>query len=55
MREALEADLRAVLNGALNMLGTVERMLPVAAEVLALVFLPAMITVWLRRRHGMSR
>lgn len=27
----------------------------VAAEVLALVFLPAMITVWLRRRHGMSR
>ena len=34
MREALEADLRAVLNGALNMLGTVERMLPVAAEVL---------------------
>ena len=34
MREALESDLRAVLNGALNMLGTVERMLPVAAEVL---------------------
>ncbi|WP_291430758.1 phosphate signaling complex protein PhoU [Deinococcus sp.] len=34
MREALENDLRAVLNGALNMLGTVERMLPVAADVL---------------------
>ncbi|GAA5501187.1 phosphate-specific transport system accessory protein PhoU homolog [Deinococcus xinjiangensis] len=34
MREALESDLRAVLNGALNMLGTVERMLPVAADVL---------------------
>ena len=34
MREALEADLRAVLNGALNMLGTVERMLPVASDVL---------------------
>lgn len=34
MREALESDLRAVLNGALNMLGTVERMLPVAADIL---------------------
>lgn len=34
MREALETDLRAVLNGALNMLGTVERMLPLAGEVL---------------------
>ena len=34
MREALEHDLRAVLNGALNMLGTVEKMLPVAADVL---------------------
>ena len=34
MREALENDLRAVLNGALNMLGTVERMLPVAADIL---------------------
>ncbi|MFC3831770.1 MULTISPECIES: phosphate signaling complex protein PhoU [Deinococcus] len=34
MREALETDLRAVLNGALNMLATVERMLPVAADVL---------------------
>lgn len=34
MREALEQDLRAVLNGALNMLGTVERMLPVAADIL---------------------
>lgn len=34
MREALDADLRAVLNGTLNMLGTVERMLPLAAEVL---------------------
>ncbi|GHF50793.1 phosphate transport system protein [Deinococcus metalli] len=34
MREALESDLRAVLNGALNMLATVERMLPVAADVL---------------------
>lgn len=34
MREALESDLQAVLNGALNMLGTVERMLPVAADVL---------------------
>ncbi len=34
MREALENDLRAVLNGALNMLGTVERMLPVAGDVL---------------------
>lgn len=34
MREALETDLRAVLSGALNMLGTVERMLPVAADVL---------------------
>uniref|UniRef100_UPI0034CF7DAA PhoU domain-containing protein n=1 Tax=Deinococcus sp. GbtcB9 TaxID=2824754 RepID=UPI0034CF7DAA len=34
MREALENDLRAVLNGALNMHGTVERMLPVAGDVL---------------------
>ena len=34
MREALEQDLRAVLNGVLNMLGTVESMLPVAADVL---------------------
>lgn len=34
MREALEHDLRAVLNGALNMLGTVERMFPIAADVL---------------------
>ncbi|MBB5235732.1 phosphate signaling complex protein PhoU [Deinococcus budaensis] len=34
MREALETDLRTVLNGALNMLGTVERMLPIAGEVL---------------------
>ena len=34
MREALEQDLRAVLNGALNMLGTVERMLPVASDIL---------------------
>lgn len=34
MREALETDLRMVLNGALNMLGTVERMLPLAGEVL---------------------
>ena len=34
MREALETDLRAVLSGALNMLSTVERMLPVAADVL---------------------
>lgn len=34
MREALETDLRAVLNGTLNMLGTVERMLPLAGEVL---------------------
>lgn len=34
MREALETELRAVLNGALNMLSTVERMLPVAADVL---------------------
>ncbi|WP_019587187.1 phosphate signaling complex protein PhoU [Deinococcus apachensis] len=34
MREALETDLRTVLNGALNMLGTVERMLPLAGEVL---------------------
>lgn len=34
MRETLENDLRAVLNGALNMLGTVEQMLPVAADVL---------------------
>ncbi|MFC4638054.1 phosphate signaling complex protein PhoU [Deinococcus hohokamensis] len=34
MREALENDLRTVLNGALNMLGTVERMLPVAGDVL---------------------
>lgn len=34
MREALETDLRSVLNGALNMLGTVERMLPLAGEVL---------------------
>lgn len=34
MRDALETDLRTVLNGALNMLGTVERMLPVAGEVL---------------------
>lgn len=34
MREALETDLRAVLNGALNMLGTVERMLPIAGDVL---------------------
>lgn len=34
MREALENDLRAVLNGALNMLGTVERMLPLAKAAL---------------------
>lgn len=34
MREALDTDLRSVLNGALNMLGTVERMLPIAGEVL---------------------
>ena len=34
MREALEQDLRTVLNGALNMLGTVERMLPIAADIL---------------------
>ena len=34
MREALETDLRAVLNGALNMLGTVEQMLPIAGDVL---------------------
>ena len=34
MREALEHDLRAVLNGALNMLGTVESMFPIAADVL---------------------
>ncbi|MEW6420766.1 MAG: phosphate signaling complex protein PhoU [Deinococcota bacterium] len=34
MRDALETDLRTVLNGALNMLGTVERMLPIAGEVL---------------------
>ncbi|WP_102125577.1 phosphate signaling complex protein PhoU [Deinococcus planocerae] len=34
MRDALETDLRAVLNGALNMLGTVERMLPIAGDVL---------------------
>ncbi|WP_216324767.1 phosphate signaling complex protein PhoU [Deinococcus aestuarii] len=34
MREALETDLRTVLNGTLNMLGTVERMLPIAGDVL---------------------
>ncbi|MPY67214.1 phosphate signaling complex protein PhoU [Deinococcus sp. SDU3-2] len=34
MREALDTDLRNVLNSALNMLGTVERMLPIAGEVL---------------------
>ncbi|MCP2015112.1 phosphate transport system protein [Deinococcus sp. HSC-46F16] len=34
MREALDTDLRSVLNSALNMLGTVERMLPIAGEVL---------------------
>ncbi|KEF33872.1 MULTISPECIES: phosphate signaling complex protein PhoU [Deinococcus] len=34
MREALDNDLRHVLNSALNMLGTVERMLPIAGEVL---------------------
>ena len=34
MREALEHDLNSVLNGALEMLSTVERMLPVAAAVL---------------------
>ncbi|MDV6373598.1 phosphate signaling complex protein PhoU [Deinococcus arenicola] len=34
MREVLENDLRSVLNGALNMLGTVEQMIPVAADVL---------------------
>ncbi|GGJ85031.1 phosphate signaling complex protein PhoU [Deinococcus aquiradiocola] len=34
MREALEQDLNKVLNGAMEMLGTVERMLPVAAAVL---------------------
>ena len=34
MREVLENDLRSVLNDALNMLGTVEQMLPVAADVL---------------------
>lgn len=34
MRDALEADLKQVLTGILNMLGTVEKMLPVAADVL---------------------
>ena len=34
MREALENELRSVLNSALNMLGTVERMYPIAADVL---------------------
>ncbi|AIZ45993.1 PhoU family transcriptional regulator [Deinococcus radiopugnans] len=34
MREVLENDLQSVLNGALNMLNTVEQMLPVAADVL---------------------
>lgn len=34
MREALENELRNVLNSALNMLGTVERMYPIAADVL---------------------
>ena len=34
MREALEQDLNKVLQGALEMLATVERMLPVAASVL---------------------
>ena len=34
MRETLEQDLNAVLNGALNMLATVERMLPIAGAVL---------------------
>lgn len=34
MREALDTDLRSILNSALNMLGTVERMLPIAGEVL---------------------
>ncbi|MDL2344260.1 phosphate signaling complex protein PhoU [Deinococcus sp. MIMF12] len=34
MREALDTDLRNVLNSALNMLGTVERMLPIAGDVL---------------------
>ncbi|GGL84402.1 phosphate transport system regulatory protein PhoU [Deinococcus aerolatus] len=34
MREVLETELRSVLNDALNMLGTVEQMLPVAADVL---------------------
>ena len=34
MREVLEQDLQKVLNDALEMLGTVERMLPMAADVL---------------------
>jgi phosphate transport system protein len=34
MREALEQDLNAVLRGTLEMLGTVERMLPLASAVL---------------------
>lgn len=34
MREVLENDLQSVLNGALNMLNTVEQMLSVAADVL---------------------
>ncbi|AWN22268.1 phosphate transport system regulatory protein PhoU [Deinococcus irradiatisoli] len=34
MREVLEQDLQQVLSDALEMLGTVERMLPIAADVL---------------------
>lgn len=34
MRDVLEQDLRTVLNGALNMLGTVETMLPLSQDAL---------------------
>lgn len=34
MRDVLEQDLKTVLNGALNMLGTVEQMIPLAKEAL---------------------
>lgn len=34
MRDVLEQDLKTVLSGALNMLGTVEQMLPLAKEAL---------------------
>lgn len=34
MRDVLESDLKQVLTGTLNMLGTVEKMLPVASDVL---------------------